>query len=130
MPGWVPRFYIDDSVPRHVWTTLRNMGAELRTVQPGIPGTLASRRSRGGGISGMFWRFLVADDDTVDRFIVRDSDARISLRDAAAVADWEAADSKFTLHCIRDHKNHGYEMNGGLWGGVQGSVPEITALID
>jgi hypothetical protein len=27
------------------------------------------------GIAGMFWRFLVADDEAVDRFIVRDTDS-------------------------------------------------------
>ncbi len=41
-----------------------------------------------GGIAGMFWRFLVADDPQVDRFIVRDSDSRLNARDAYAVAEW------------------------------------------
>ena len=29
-----------------------------------------------GAIAGMFWRFLVADDPSVDRYIVRDTDSR------------------------------------------------------
>ncbi|CAM9970164.1 unnamed protein product, partial [Discosporangium mesarthrocarpum] len=29
---------------------------------------------------GMFWRFLPADDPTVDRFIVRDVDSRLNAR--------------------------------------------------
>jgi hypothetical protein len=41
-----------------------------------------------GGIAGMFWRFLVADDPSVDRFIVRDADSRLNPRDALAVAEW------------------------------------------
>ena len=38
-----------------------------------------------GGIAGMFWRFLVADDPTVDRFIIRDSDSRLNARERFAV---------------------------------------------
>jgi hypothetical protein len=33
----------------------------------------------------MFWRFLVADDPTVDRYIVRDSDSRLNAREALYV---------------------------------------------
>jgi hypothetical protein len=44
-----------------------------------------------GGIAGMFWRFLVAEDDAVDRYIVRDSDSRLNAREAAAVAEWMAS---------------------------------------
>ena len=33
------------------------------------------------GIAGMFWRFLVADDPTVDRYIIRDSDSRLNARE-------------------------------------------------
>ena len=45
-----------------------------------------------GAIAGMFWRFLVADDPSVDRFIVRDSDSRLNARDAFAVVDWIRSD--------------------------------------
>ena len=35
----------------------------------------------GGGIGGMFWRFLVASDPAVDRYIIRDSDSRLNPRE-------------------------------------------------
>ena len=39
-----------------------------------------------GGIGGMFWRFLVAADRDVDRFIIRDSDSRLNPRERCAIA--------------------------------------------
>lgn len=71
----------------------------------------------------MFWRFLVADDPDVERFIVRDSDSRLNAREAHAVAEWIASGKK--IHTIRDHPNHDRPLNGGLWGGVKGAVPGI-----
>jgi len=34
-----------------------------------------------GYVSGMFWRFMVASDPTVDRYIIRDSDSRLNARE-------------------------------------------------
>ena len=70
------------------------------------------------------WRFLVADDLSVDRFLVRDADSRLSGRDAAAVAAWE--DSGMPLQCVRDHPSHsGYALSGGLWGGKPALLQNI-----
>lgn len=50
---------------------------------------------------GIMKRFLVAGDPTVDRFIVRDADARLLLRDREAEDDFEASGRRF--HVIYDH---------------------------
>jgi hypothetical protein len=68
----------------------------------------------------MFWRFLVADDDSVDRFIVRDADSRLNAREAAAVLEWVQSGS--SCHIMRDHPNHVQIMNGGMWGGTKGML--------
>ena len=60
----------------------------------------------------------------VDRFIVRDADSRLNSRDRLAVEEWIA--SNYSLHSIRDHINHCFQINGGLWGGKKGSFPELT----
>jgi len=66
-------------------------------------------------IPPMMWRFLIADDMSVDVFIVRDSDCRLNDRDFAVVSDWLRTD--YAFHCIRDHPSHaGYSLLGGLWG--------------
>ena len=72
----------------------------------------------------MMWRFMVADDMSIDRFLVRDTDSRLSSRDAVAVWAWEQSGK--ALHCIRDHPSHtGYALNGGMWGGKPTALRNI-----
>ena len=79
-PTWTLRVYADaDTVPIAVLDALRANGADVRAEPFGGASAAAE---------GMFRRFYVADDPTVDRFIVRDSDSRLNARDAFAVADW------------------------------------------
>jgi len=68
----------------------------------------------------MFWRFLVADDNSVDRYMIRDSDSRLNDREKHTVDEW--IESGYSVHSIRDHPNHNRPLNGGMWGGVKGSV--------
>ena len=76
------RVYLDGSVPAPVVGELERLGAQLvRADDPAM----------GGGIGGMFWRFLVAADEQVDRFIVRDSDSRLNARERLAVEEWIAS---------------------------------------
>ena len=110
-PGWVARFYSGADVPTEITDGLRARGAEVVTM---------GGHAIDGAIAGMFWRFLVADDPAVERFIVRDSDSRLNARDAYAVADW-ARHGSHHIHSVRDHPNHGRPLNGGLWGGARGS---------
>lgn len=105
-PGWVVRIYHDDTVPEHDLKRFKRMGAELIS-QP-----------RHSGIQGMFWRFKVADDPTVDRYIVRDSDSRIGSREAGAVEEWILSGKGF--HLLRDHPSHSsWAISGGIWGGTK-----------
>jgi hypothetical protein len=69
-PGWVCRFYVTSDVPLPVLEKLKSLGSEILNIPPGK-----------GYISGMFWRFLVAADDSVDRYIIRDADSRLNARD-------------------------------------------------
>jgi len=113
-PGWTARFYHREDVPVSILNELKELGAELVLMSKGSQTTK-------GAIAGMFWRFLVADDDTVERFIVRDSDSRLNAREAHAVAEWMRSGEK--VHTIRDHPNHDRPLNGGLWGGTKGCIP-------
>ena len=77
-----------------------------------------------GVIAGMFWRFLVANDHTVDRYIIRDADSRVSQRERDAVNDWINSGLKF--HTMKDHpKHHGWPILGGTWGGVKDAIPPL-----
>ena len=61
---------------------------------------------------------VVAGYPTVDRFIVRDSDSRLNSLERFAVQEW--IESNKSLHSLRDHVNHCYSFNGGMWGGTKG----------
>ena len=105
-------------VPRPIVGQLERLGAQIMRVDD---------TSMGGGIGGMFWRFLVAGDPAVDRFIIRDSDSRLNPRERLAVEEWIMSGK--LIHSIRDHPNHDRPLNGGMWGGTRAAVPDMTAAV-
>jgi hypothetical protein len=65
----------------------------------------------------MSWRFLVASDPNIERYVIRDIDSRISRREKLAVDEWIASGKQF--HVMRDHPSHSNNaMSGGMWGGT------------
>ena len=124
-PGWTLRIYTEKRtpgsalspkhpvVPMEVLDRLRSLGADIEYVDP-----------REINVPAMMWRFLIADDLSVDHFIIRDTDGRLSSRDAAAVYQWILSGKPFG--CIRDHPSHsGYSISGGLWGGKPSGLRDI-----
>lgn len=109
-PGWTCRFYCDESVPERTLAAFGAAGAEVRVMPP------QSRL-----YEGLFWRFSVAFDDEVERYMVRDADSLISVRERMAVEEWLASGCHF--HVLRDFYTHTDPMLAGLWGGVRGAVP-------
>jgi len=116
-PGWICRFYVTSDVPEDVIAQLKALDSEIEKVPAGM-----------GYSSGMFWRFMVAADSTVDRYIVRDVDSRLNARDRIAVEEW--IESKYPVHIMRDHVNHCIVMNGGMWGGVAGALSFMKERIE
>ena len=121
-PGWEMRFYVDDTVPSDAIKRLKDLGGNV---------IMRPDNMKDGASIGMFWRFLVSDDESIDRFIVRDSDSRLNARDRFAVEEWIQSDNKST-HMVRDHPNHPYGMNGGSWGGTKGFLKgkKVTSLVE
>lgn len=117
-PGWICRFYLDDSVPPDYRAQLAARGAQIiRVTKPAL-----------GPMYGRYWRFWIAADPDVARFIVRDVDSRLNPRERAAVDDWIASGKSF--HLMRDHVHHKTRALAGMWGGLGGSLPDIAALVD
>jgi len=114
--GWRARFYLDDSVPVTLRERLLDLGADL---------VLMPRPKR--AFSGLFWRFLVADDVEVDRYLIRDADSIVNVRERIAVDDWIASGRQF--HVMRDFWTHTGLILAGLWGGVRGALPPIGPQI-
>jgi tetratricopeptide (TPR) repeat protein len=115
-PEWRCRFYVDESVPKRVIDRLLREGGKVVRVG-GLP----------AGRFGTFWRFLIADDEAVDRYLVRDCDACLNLRERAAVDAWLASDRHF--HVMRDGLTHTEAMLAGMWGGVRSALPPMQQEI-
>jgi tetratricopeptide (TPR) repeat protein len=114
-PGWTCRFYVDAAVPRACVAFLKDNGAEVRNIEDEYPGV------------GLFQRFLVMNDASVERFLVRDCDARLSAAEAALEAQW--IDSGYPFHVIRDHVLHNELMIGCLWAGRTDCGIDIVDLM-
>ena len=108
LPQWTCRFYVDDTVPLAVRDSLRSLGAQVLEV------SAADRQA----LSGLMWRFLVLEDDNVDRFLIRDADSLISRREVAAIEAWLQSDRFF--HLMRDYFSHTELLLAGMWGGCGG----------
>jgi len=114
-PGWSCRFYVDAAVPPACTAFLRDHGADVRRIEDEYPAV------------GLFQRFLVMNDPTVGRFLVRDCDARLSAAEADLVAQW--IDSGRPFHVVRDHVLHNELMIGCTWAGRTDCGIDIVALM-
>lgn len=116
-PEWTCRFYVDDSVPQHVIDRLKDKGAQVILVSDDIKASM----------SGLFWRFLVIDDPTVKRFLIRDADSLLSFRERSAVVRWCRSNKWF--HTMRDYFSHTELILAGMWGGCHGPIDNIEKMI-
>lgn len=105
-PDWICRIYLDDSVPQHVWQRLQQPNSQLVDM------------SQEKMLFPTLWRFLVMDDPSVKRFIVRDADSLLSEREVAAVEAW--LNSPYWFHHMRDYFTHTELLLAGMWGGCHG----------
>lgn len=116
-PGWQARFYMDETVPEDIRSLLRMLGAECQMMPSG-----QNLRKK------LCWRFQVANDNTVGRFLVRDCDSVVNQREVAAVMEWVSSEQWF--HAMRDWWTHTDPLLAGMWGGVAGVLPQLEALLE
>lgn len=116
-PAWTIRVYVDKSVPNGVLKQLRDGGAKLieKSNEPEAPYYFR-----------LFWRFEVANDSTVRRFLTRDADSLLTVKERVAIDAWLASDTYF--HLMRDFYTHTDLMLAGMWGGVANILPNIRKL--
>ena len=114
-PNWQMRIYFSKDVPQKTLHKLASFpNVYLKKGNPDL--------------SPMVWRFLVASDPEVARFVVRDADSRLSARETAAVHEWILSGKRF--HTIRDHPSHiEHPLNGGLWGGTDKAFPDMALIL-
>lgn len=116
-PEWICRFYVDESVPQSIRDRLKEKGAQV---------VMVSEEQK--KLSGLFWRFFVMDDPTVNCFLVRDADSLVSYRERAAVDEW--LQSKKWFHCMHDFYSHTELILAGMWGGFNGVFKNIEQHIE
>ena len=114
-PGWIARFYCGTSVPAEITSQLLSLGAEIRPMP------------EEGNWSGMFWRFSAIADPDVSVMLSRDTDSRLTKREAMAVNHWLRTDKLF--HVMRDHPEHNTEILGGMWGARKPILQDMVQLI-
>lgn len=114
-PQWTCRFYVDSSVPEHVIARLQQYQAQIVMMDDNTQ------------FSGLFWRFLVVCDPSVDCFMIRDCDSLLSHKEQAAVNAW--LDSGKYFHIMRDAIEHSELILAGMWGGYAGVFDDIQERI-
>jgi hypothetical protein len=115
-PGFVCRFYVDDSVPADVIARLRSHSAEIVSI-----------RGRAASFFPTFWRFLAIDEIDADRVLVRDADSLIDARDAYCVREWIESGKPF--HIIRDYCCHTELIHAGMFAARSGIVDHVEERI-
>jgi len=113
---WICRFYVAPTVPNGIIEELKS--------RDNVEVVLMDEDE---SWNGMFWRFYPASDPDVDVTIFRDTDARLHIRDKAAVDEWIKSDKG--IHIMRDNCQHGWVICGGLWGTKRGAIPSLEYMI-
>jgi hypothetical protein len=115
--GWWMWVYHDQTAPQWVLDTIGKL-PHVRLVE----------MSHDTIVNQMSWKFLIASDERVDRYVFRDIDSRLTARERYAVDEWVSSGRAF--HVMRDHPSHSnYAMSGGMWGGTRGAIPQMATLI-
>jgi len=116
-PGWICRFYLDETVPAHVVKRLTDAGSQIVFIDEKHPAKKWP---------GPMWRLCALQDD-LDRVTFRDADSVITKRDALATEAW--VDSGLLFHAMRDCGTHTELLLAGLWGCVVKALPPFAVLI-
>ncbi len=117
-PEWTIRVYHGDTVDPGYLQELASLGVQL---QP------SGDAGDGPAHRGLLWRFAAAADPSVRRFLIRDADSLLTVKERVAVDDWLR--SGFYFHAMRDWYSHTDLLLAGMWGGVGGIVPSPDALL-
>lgn len=116
-PAWSIRVYFDTTVDHNYVTDLGRRGVQLRQMI--LPrGQPAHRR--------LLWRFEAIRDPSVKRFLIRDADSLLTIKERVAVDAWLRSDCYF--HAMRDWYTHTDLILAGMWGGVGNILPSPTEL--
>lgn len=116
-PGWVCRFYVNNSVPSDTIESLKN-SSDVEVV---------FMEGSGGWESSTLNRFYPMSEKGVDVMISRDCDSRLNKRESLAVNEWLKSNKKF--HIMIDHPYHNVMILAGMFGCKKDTINDIKELI-
>ena len=117
-PDFVVRFYLGRSVPYWVTSTLALMPNVEMVIVDGPENATA-----------MYWRFFAFGDDSYERVVIKDADARLGWRDRVAHDEWVRSDLDF--HIVKDHPTgHSEPIIGCHFGAKRGALADIKQLME
>lgn len=114
-PGWEVRVHAALPEDHETVTKLRELGATIKTVE------------QHGPFTTKFHRLNVISDEDEGYYMLRDTDARFTNREIAAVHQWQYSGEPF--HVMRDSPSHNRFMMAGMWGGKKGQLKHVKELI-
>ncbi len=114
-PGWTCRFYVGPTAKAFT-DTLQAAGVQVVDCS-----------ARPQDWSALLWRYETLTDPSIEAHLFRDCDSRLTAREAAAVAEWEASGQDF--HIIRDHPEHNMQMLAGMWGATAAGAKLVAPLL-
>lgn len=114
-PGWKVVFFCGQDVDLEVRNQLQSYGADTVTVTGPT------------GFASSAWRFQASFIRDAEAVIFRDTDSRLSFREANAVADWLRSEK--AIHVMRDHPNHKWEIQGGMFGVIPKRLPRFLSRL-
>ena len=117
-PAWSIRVYHDETVNRSYLATLASRGVQLREMR--LPDGQPVHRK-------LLWRFDVVSDPSVKRFLCRDADSLLTVKERVAVYAW--LQSRYYFHAMRDWYSHTDLLLAGMWGGVGNILPNLPTLL-
>ena len=117
-PAWTIRVYHDRTVDPAYLAQLAALGVQLRPMLLDYGGP---------PYRALLWRFEAFADLDVKRFLIRDADSLLTVKERIAVDAWLRSDYHF--HAMRDWYSHTDLLLAGLFGGVGGILPSPAALL-
>jgi protein O-GlcNAc transferase len=115
-PEYTVRFYVSDDVPQWLIDTLEQFqNVEIKN---------APQNNRWFSSA---WRFLAFADPEVDLVLIRNVDARLTVRERRAHDDW--LDSQLDFHVMKDHPNHKQPVPAGMWSGWADKLRNVSTLM-
>lgn len=117
-PGWEVRVYSQIPEDNQTIVRLKELGVKIVNTEKSAHG----RRTQ------QLDRLNVIFDEDDGLYMLRDTDARFTNREIAAVHEWTHSGQPF--HVMRDHPSHRRLMMGGMWGGKKGFMTDLKPWID